>query len=81
LFPQVDAVLVVAHASRTSIDRADATDEMLRRLDAPVAGIVLNGVNRRSHHYGYYYAYGSPKDDSGNSTKGFPRLARHHSDA
>ncbi|MGH2806421.1 MAG: P-loop NTPase [Actinomycetota bacterium] len=78
LFPQVDAVLVVAHAGRTSIDRADVTDEMLRRLDAPVAGIVLNGVNHKSHHYGYYYAYRALKEEP---TKGFPRLARHHSDA
>jgi Mrp family chromosome partitioning ATPase len=78
LFPEVDAVLVVAHASKTSIDRADVADEMLRRLDAPVAGIVLNGVNKKSHHYGYYYAYRDPKSDG---TKGFPRLARHHTDA
>jgi Mrp family chromosome partitioning ATPase len=78
LFPEADAVLVVAHASKTSIDRADVADEMLRRLGAPVAGIVLNGVNKKSHHYGYYYAYRDPKADG---TKGFPRLARHHTDA
>jgi polysaccharide biosynthesis transport protein len=44
LFPMVDAVLVVARARKTTQELAERAGEMLRRLDAPVVGVALNGA-------------------------------------
>ena len=44
LFPMVDAVLVVARARKTTQELAERAGELLRRLDAPVVGVALNGA-------------------------------------
>jgi succinoglycan biosynthesis transport protein ExoP len=44
LFPMVDAVLVVARARKTTQDLAERAGELLKRLDAPVVGVALNGA-------------------------------------
>jgi capsular exopolysaccharide synthesis family protein len=41
LLSEVDAVLLVARAGRTTVDEAERTAELLERLDAPVAGVAL----------------------------------------
>ncbi|MGH2702189.1 MAG: AAA family ATPase [Actinomycetota bacterium] len=57
LFPHVDSVLVVARAGKTTANMAMRTSELLLRLDAPAAGIVMNGTTggnfpRRSRREG-----------------------------
>jgi capsular exopolysaccharide synthesis family protein len=43
LLSEVDAVLLVARAGKTTEDEAERTAELLERLDAPVAGVALTG--------------------------------------
>jgi capsular exopolysaccharide synthesis family protein len=73
LLSQVDAVLLVARAGRTSGPVATRTAELLRRIDAPVAGVVLNAASEIAlpgRYYGYY-AKRTRATRTGN-----PRLAR-----
>lgn len=42
LMDEVDAVLVVARAGRTTMEEAKRTAEILEHLEAPVAGVALN---------------------------------------
>ncbi len=44
LVDEVDSVLVVARAGKTSGEVAERTSELLARLRAPVAGVVLTGA-------------------------------------
>lgn len=72
LAPRVDATLVVALVESTARKEIARAIEMLRQVDAPVAGAVLNGVSEEgSYGYGYRY-YGDPH------TNGSER-ARDHS--
>jgi capsular exopolysaccharide synthesis family protein len=48
LIPEADAVLIVARAGRTTVNVAEWSTEVLKRLKAPVVGVVLNGVDERS---------------------------------
>jgi len=62
LATRIDAVVVVAAAGRTKRrDLARAT-ELLRQVEAPIIGTVLNGVTEGgAYGYGYGYSYvGSP---------------------
>jgi capsular exopolysaccharide synthesis family protein len=54
LFPEVDAVLVVARAGTTTVELAERTSELLKRLGTPVIGVALNGaatVGASKHSY------------------------------
>ena len=53
---QIDAVLLVAVAGATSRKDMSRAAEMLRQVNAPMAGAVLNGV-RPEGSYGYDYQY------------------------
>ncbi len=56
----VDGVLVVAQAGRITADEAIETMERLRRVNAPVLGLVLNQAKRSTrdaYAYGGYGAY------------------------
>ena len=53
----VDATLVVSVAGGTTRKEAARTVELLRQVDAPLIGSVLNGV-RSEGSYGYGYGYG-----------------------
>lgn len=53
----VDGVIVVSRIDRTLAADAEAAASLLRRLDAPVVGVVLNGVERSGRGYGQYYGY------------------------
>jgi capsular exopolysaccharide synthesis family protein len=44
LFPMVDSVLIVARAKKTTQELGERAGELLKRLDAPVVGVALNGV-------------------------------------
>ena len=54
----VDATLIVSVAGGTTRKEAARTVELLRQVDAPVIGSVLNGVQGDSSYgYGYDYQY------------------------
>lgn len=59
-----DATLVVATANKTGRKDLHRAIELLRQVNAPLAGAVLNSVDASnsygySHGYGYGYSYGS----------------------
>ena len=51
----VDEVLVVARDGRTPRSALESTKEALTKINAPVAGLVLNAVNRGAAKYYSYY--------------------------
>ena len=54
LLPEVDGVLVVVKAGTTKPQLAERSAEMLKRLDAPVLGVVLTGSTEAALPRGYY---------------------------
>jgi polysaccharide biosynthesis transport protein len=62
----VDATIVVATAGTTSRRTLSRAIEVLQQVDAPIAGLILNGVPSEASYapaYGYYYyAYRSESD-------------------
>jgi polysaccharide biosynthesis transport protein len=65
LMREVDGVLVVARIGQTTRDHAAGLSEQLRRMKAPVLGVVANGVKIKRRRYGYGYDagyYGRPAD-------------------
>jgi capsular exopolysaccharide synthesis family protein len=60
LFPLVDAVVVVARAKRTTGEIAERASELLKRLDAPVVGVALNGAMEVPVPSSYYRYYTQP---------------------
>lgn len=63
LFPIVDAVVVVARAKRTTAEIAERASELLKRLDAPVVGIALNGAMEVPVPSSYYRYYTQPMSE------------------
>jgi len=64
---RADATLLVSVAGRTTRKDLARAIELLRQVDAPVAGAVLNGVSESgAYGYGYGYGYRSPsiRDES-----------------
>ena len=60
LLREVDGVLAVARLGKSTRDGAERLREQLVRLEAPVLGIVANGVKvgrRGKYGYGYYGGY------------------------
>jgi capsular exopolysaccharide synthesis family protein len=60
LFPYVDAVVVVARAKKTTAELAERASELLKRLDAPVVGVALNGAMEVPVPSSYYRYYTQP---------------------
>jgi Mrp family chromosome partitioning ATPase len=59
LATQVDGVLLVLRANKTSWAVAKRTLEILRQVRAPIIGAVLNGVSPQQSTYSYIeYGYG-----------------------
>jgi Mrp family chromosome partitioning ATPase len=54
LLPEVDAVLVAVRSGSTKPELAERSSEFLRRLKAPVAGVVLTGHTEAALPHGYY---------------------------
>jgi succinoglycan biosynthesis transport protein ExoP len=66
LMREVDGVIAVARMGQTTRDQADHLTEQMRRMGAPVLGVVANGVKVKRGRYGYgYYAgnYGKPAEE------------------
>ena len=59
----VDEVLIVAHDSVTTNAALSETKASLDKVNAHIAGIVLNRVNRKGNGRYYYYYYGDKKRD------------------
>ncbi|HTT66510.1 MAG TPA: polysaccharide biosynthesis tyrosine autokinase [Gemmatimonadales bacterium] len=59
-----DAVIIVLRAGETEEVAAQRTVELFRRVQARVAGTVLNGVEKARDRY-YYYDYGHPAGPPG----------------
>ena len=60
LLPEVDGVLVVVKAGTTKPELAERSSEMLKRLKAPVLGVVLSGNTEATLPRGYYRTW-SPR--------------------
>ena len=69
-----DAVILVMRVGETEVAAAERAVEGLRRVQARVAGCVLNGVERTRDRY-YYYYYGKDTQ-SGLLARARKRLAR-----
>jgi polysaccharide biosynthesis transport protein len=58
----VDGVIYVVRSDQTPYQAAQSGVKRLRRVDAPILGVVINRVGEHSHGYGYgrysYYADG-----------------------
>jgi capsular exopolysaccharide synthesis family protein len=64
LLRKVDGVIVVVRLGETSRDAAKRIREQLNRIEAPVLGIVANGVKlKRRQRYGYGYGYYGQQPD------------------
>jgi len=57
LSPMVDAVLLVIRSGSTAREAALRANEQLRRVGAPVMGVVLNGIEESNVYGSYYYQY------------------------
>ena len=53
----VDKVLIVSSESMTPKSVLESTKKQLESVNAPIAGDVLNNVNRKNSTYGKYYGY------------------------
>ena len=56
-----DAVILVLRAGETEETAAQRTVELFRRVQARVAGTVLNGVEKQRDRYYYDYGHGGPR--------------------
>jgi capsular exopolysaccharide synthesis family protein len=76
LLREVDAALVVARAGKTDASSADRTAEILTILQAPVIGVVLNGLPRSSMRgAGFRSRYrDSYREDKGAALAGAPPM-------
>jgi Mrp family chromosome partitioning ATPase/capsular polysaccharide biosynthesis protein len=61
LMDLVDLVIVVGRVGHSTADSALRVRELLSRIDAPVAGVVMVGVDAPSNDYYYYYSRGRAK--------------------
>ena len=54
----MDAVLLVVRAAVTRRFDAERSQDLLKALETPVLGLVINGINPGQGGYGYGYGYG-----------------------
>jgi MinD superfamily P-loop ATPase len=62
LMDLVDLVLVVGRVNSSTSDNAQRVRELLSRLDAPVAGVVMIGSDAATNDYYYYYSRSRAKE-------------------
>lgn len=75
LAARVNATLLVTHSRRTSRRSATRAVELLRQVDAPLIGTVLNAtLTEEAYGYGYGYGYGpgQPSGDQAPPAGGTP---------
>ena len=71
----VDGVLVVIRANKTRRDDAEELRDQLEKLNAPVTGIVFNGLKQTGDPYGYGY-YARPHSEREPDGRSLSRLGR-----
>lgn len=59
----VDKVLIVSSDSMTPKNVLDTTIKSLQKVNAPIAGCVLNNVSTKNGKYGKYYNYYGSKEE------------------
>ncbi|MDO4889249.1 MAG: polysaccharide biosynthesis tyrosine autokinase [Candidatus Saccharibacteria bacterium] len=59
----VDQVLIIAHDSVTKSSALAETKASLDKVNAKIAGVVLNRISRKGNNRYYYYYYGDKKHD------------------
>ena len=69
MIPEVDAVLIVAEAGKTSANLAEHTSELLKRLGASSVGVALNRAAEISVPKGYHKYYVSSRPASKNGSE------------
>lgn len=52
-----DGVILIAQAGKTVSDDARNAANLIRDVDAPILGVILNDVDLSDKRYGYYYYY------------------------
>jgi Mrp family chromosome partitioning ATPase len=62
LMDLVDLVVVVGRVAQSTSDNAMRVRELLSRLDAPAAGVVMIGSDAATNDYYYYYSRGRAKE-------------------
>jgi non-specific protein-tyrosine kinase len=75
LSSRADATLLTCLAGVTTRSSFSRAVELLRQVDAPLAGTILNGASE-GEPSGYYRYYGSNPDDSEASPRDVKRQAR-----
>lgn len=58
----VDRVLIVSSETVTPKSVLESTKKELEKVNAPVAGVILNNVDKKGSAYGKYYSYYGDKD-------------------
>jgi len=79
----VDATILVVTANSTTKRQAASAVELLRQIDAPMVGSVLNGARGGAAYgygYGYSYAYAYGHDSGGQRSSWWSRFGRSRSD-
>jgi capsular exopolysaccharide synthesis family protein len=80
LVGQVDSVVIVARSGRTTIEAASRTSELLRRLGAPLTGVILNAAAEINVPRNYYFGrYTTGPKQARKRRRGISRLVRHSS--
>ena len=72
LMAEVDAVVVVARAGRTTHDVAERTGQLLKQLEISVRGVALNAVREMPVPRGYYGYYYRKEDRRRGKVRDFP---------
>ena len=58
----VDKVLIVSREGMTPRTVLESTKNALEKVNAPIAGIVLNDINKKGSYYSKYYNYYGDND-------------------
>jgi len=72
----VDGTLMVVRPEVADRDAVTASRETLERLQQPVLGMVVNGINPRQERASYYYYYNYYYNDGGSHRNGKHRRKR-----
>jgi len=71
LAQQCDGVVIISRAGSTQLALLTRTKQLLEGINAPLVGVILNGVNLENRHYGgtyyYYRQYGELYEEDGQS--------------
>ena len=73
----IDGILLIVRAAVTRRLDAERSQDLLKALETPVLGLVINGINPgHGHGYGYVYGYGNygRASSSGNGDDPTPGL-------